>query len=56
MDTDTYIVMRGAKFLGYIDAYSSFHAIARAEKFYGKNIIIERVTKKTDIQSGQKDD
>jgi hypothetical protein len=48
MNTDTYIVMRGSKVLGYIEAYSSYHALRIAQKLYsiyGKDLIIERVTR-----------
>ena len=44
MNTDTYIVMKGSKILGYIEAYSTYHALKQAEKLYGKNLIIERIT------------
>ncbi len=44
MNTDTYIVMKGSKVLGYIEAYSTYHALRQAEKLYGKNLIIERIT------------
>lgn len=44
MTTDTYIVMSGYKILGYIEAYSNYHAIRQAEKLYGKNLVVERIT------------
>lgn len=44
MDKDTYIVMRGCKVLGYVQAYSSYHAMRMAEKSYGNNLIIERIS------------
>lgn len=45
MITDTYIVMRGYKLLGYIEAYNTYHAIQLAEKWYGDNLIVERISK-----------
>lgn len=44
MNSETYIVMKGSKVLGYIQAYSTYHAIRQAEKLYGKNLIIERIS------------
>lgn len=44
VDMDTYIVMKGSKIVGYIQAYSTYHAMRLAEKLYGKNLIIERVS------------
>jgi hypothetical protein len=47
MSTDTYIVMRGSKVLGYVEAYSTYHALRIAQKLYsiyGKDLIIERIT------------
>jgi hypothetical protein len=44
MNTDTYMVMRGYKLLGYVEAQSTYHAIRLAEKWYGDNIIVERIT------------
>ena len=44
MSTDTYIVMKGSKILGYIEAYSNYHAVLLAEKLYGSNLIIERIS------------
>jgi hypothetical protein len=44
MNTETYVVMRGSKILGYIEAYSNYHALTQAEKFYGSNLIIERIS------------
>ena len=45
MITDTYMVMKGAKVVGYIQAYSSYHALSMAEKLYGKNLILERISR-----------
>jgi hypothetical protein len=46
MTTDTYIVMSGYKILGYIEAYSNYHAITQAKKLYdGQNLIVERISK-----------
>lgn len=46
MTTDTYIVMSGYKILGYIEAYSNYHAIVQAKKLYdGQNVIVERISK-----------
>lgn len=44
MNTETYIVMNGYKVVGYVQAYSTYHAIRQAEKLYGKNLIVERIT------------
>jgi hypothetical protein len=44
MNTDTYMVMRGSKVLGYVEAYSTYHALIMAEKLYGKNLILERIS------------
>jgi hypothetical protein len=45
MTTDTYIVMSGYKILGYIEAYSNYHAIVQAKKLYGEhNLIVERIS------------
>lgn len=46
MNTDTYMVMKGTKVVGYVQAYSTYHALCQAEKSYGKNLIIERITQK----------
>lgn len=43
-DMEMYVVMRGCKVLGYIHAYSTYHAIRIAEKLYGNNLVIERVS------------
>lgn len=44
MSTDTYIVMKGNKVVGYVQAYSTYHAVLQAEKLYGSNLIIERIS------------
>jgi len=44
MNTDTYMVMKGNKIVGYVEAYSTYHALAMAEKLYGKNLLIERIS------------
>jgi hypothetical protein len=44
MSTDTYMVMKGNKVVGYVEAYSTYHALAMAEKLYGKNLLIERIS------------
>ena len=44
MITDTYMVMKGTKIVGYVHAYSSYHALSMAEKLYGKNLMLERIT------------
>ena len=44
MITDTYMVMKGNKVVGYVHAYSTYHALSQAEKLYGKNLLIERIT------------
>jgi hypothetical protein len=44
MTTDTYMVMKGNKIVGYIQAYSTYHALCQAEKLYGKNLLIERIS------------
>jgi len=44
MSTDTYMVMKGNKIVGYVQAYSTYHALRQAEKLYGKNLLIERIT------------
>ena len=44
MNTDTYIVMKGSKVVGYVEAYSAYHALSMAEKLYGKNLILERIS------------
>jgi hypothetical protein len=44
MIADTYMVMKGNKVVGYVNAYSTYHALCQAEKLYGKNLLIERIT------------
>jgi hypothetical protein len=44
MSTDTYMVMKGNKIVGYVQAYSTYHALCQAEKLYGNNLLIERIT------------
>jgi len=44
MNTDTYMVMKGNKVVGYIEAYSTYHALCQAEKLYGKNLLLERIS------------
>ena len=44
MSTDTYMVMKGNKGVGYVHAYSTYHALSQAEKLYGKNLLLERIT------------
>jgi hypothetical protein len=44
MNTDTYMVMKGSKIVGYVHAYSSYHALSMAEKLYGKNLMLERIS------------
>ena len=44
MISDTYMVMKGNKVVGYVNAYSTYHALCKAEKLYGKNLLIERIT------------
>jgi hypothetical protein len=44
MNTDTYMVMKGYKIVGYVQAYSTYHALCQAEKLYGNNLLIERIT------------
>ena len=44
MSTDTYMVMKGNKVVGYIQAYSTYHALCQAEKLYGKNLLLERIS------------
>jgi len=44
MNTDTYMVMKGNKIVGYVEAYSTYHALCQAEKLYGHNLLIERIT------------
>lgn len=46
MDTETYIVMKGNRLLGYIQAYNTYHALRLADKTYGGNLIVERVSSK----------
>jgi hypothetical protein len=45
MITDTYMVMKGSKVVGYVQAYSTYHALRQAEKLYGNNLLIERISK-----------
>jgi hypothetical protein len=45
MITDTYMVMKGSKIVGYVQAYSTYHALRQAEKLYGNNLLIERISK-----------
>jgi len=45
MNTDTYMVMKGSKIVGYVQAYSTYHALRQAEKLYGNNLLIERISK-----------
>lgn len=44
MNMDTYMVMQGTRVVGYVQAYSTYHALSLAEKMYGKNLILERIT------------
>ena len=44
MIADTYMVMKGNKVVGYVHAYSTYHALCQAEKLYGKNLLIERIS------------
>lgn len=44
MIADTYMVMKGNKVVGYVHAYSTYHALCQAEKLYGKNLILERIS------------
>jgi hypothetical protein len=44
MNTDTYMVMKGNKVVGYVQAYSTYHALCQAEKLYGKNLLLERIS------------
>lgn len=44
MIADTYMVMKGTKVVGYVRAYSTYHALCKAEKLYGKNLILERIS------------
>ena len=44
MSTDTYMVMKGNKIVGYVQAYSTYHALRQAEKLYGNNLLIERIS------------
>ena len=44
MIADTYMVMKGNKVVGYVNAYSTYHALCQAEKLYGKNLLLERIT------------
>jgi len=44
MNTDTYMVMKGNKVVGYIQAYSTYHALCQAEQLYGKHLLIERIS------------
>jgi len=45
MNTDTYMVMKGNKVVGYVQAYSTYHALCQAEKLYGKNLMLERISR-----------
>ena len=45
MNMDTYMVMKGNKIVGYVQAYSTYHALRQAEKLYGNNLLIERISK-----------
>ena len=45
MNIDTYMVMKGSKVVGYVQAYSTYHALRQAEKLYGNNLLIERISK-----------
>jgi hypothetical protein len=45
MSTDTYMVMKGSKIVGYVQAYSTYNALRKAEKLYGSNLLIERISK-----------
>lgn len=49
MSTDTYMVMKGTKVVGYVEAYSTYHALCQAEKLYGKSLLIERITQKNRV-------
>ena len=44
MNIDTYMVMKGNKIVGYVQAYSTYHALRQAEKLYGKNLLLERIS------------
>jgi hypothetical protein len=45
MNTDTYMIMKGNKIVGYVQAYSTYHALRQAERLYGKNLILERISR-----------
>ena len=45
MNIDTYMVMQGTKVVGYVQAYSTYHALRQAEKLYGQNLMIERIAR-----------
>jgi hypothetical protein len=45
MNMDTYMVMKGNKIVGYVQAYSTYHALRQAERLYGNNLLIERISK-----------
>ena len=44
MNMDTYIVMKGYRVMGYVQAYNTYHALRQAEKWYGENLIVERIS------------
>lgn len=50
MDTETYIVMKGSRILGYIQAYNTYHALRLADKTYGGNLIIERISPRNETR------
>jgi len=52
MDTETYMVMKGSRVLGYIQAYNTYHALRLADKTYGGNLIVERVSSKPRLTNG----
>jgi len=52
MDTETYMVMKGNRVLGYIQAYNTYHALRLADKTYGGNLIVERVSSKPRLTNG----
>jgi hypothetical protein len=52
MDTETYIVMKGNRLLGYIQAYNTYHALRLADKTYGGNLIVERISSRPRLTNG----
>lgn len=44
MIPDTYAIYKGNKIMGYLTAYSSYHALMSAKALYGSETWVERIS------------